>query len=1447
MENHLIPMDHDACGVGFVTQLGGTASHEIVERALEALKRLAHRGGVDADGRSGDGAGLLTAIPEKFIRNSARQAGMELPEQFGLGMVFLPRFGEGPARDLIEAHARRQGLECVGWRTVPTDSCIVGPRATETLPLIRQCFFAPLQESPQFEDTFEDTLFRLRKEVEADAPPGTYFCSLSSRTVVYKGLLTPDQLPAFYPDLADPEFESRFAIFHQRYSTNTQPSWSLAQPFRFVAHNGEINTISANRRWLRARQPRLLQSLGLRTELRLLEEGVSDSASFDNGLEVLLRRGYSPAEAMLCMVPPAWENDPNLSLPLRQFLEDQARKQEAWDGPAALIFTDGFTVGAKLDRNGLRPLRYTLTSDGLLVVGSEVGIADLHGKQVVERQRLGPGEILLVNSVTGEFFRPVESLQLSNIRRVSSPVAIEVAPTATAFLQLTPEPKKAMAALGWSEDQFRLLFQPLVEQGQEAVWSMGDDTPPASLSSMRRPLWDYCKQRFAQVTNPPIDSLRESHVMSLKVFLGESAALDSPLLDGGQLAELEQRLGQGRRIDFTFPIALGLEGAETALSRIQAEAQSAVSGKASLIVLSDRDVDAQHSALPALLALAAVWKSMMQTDAWQIPLVIETGQVIDTHHVALLVAAGASAVFPYLALEQALALRADGVSRYRRSLEKGLRKVIARMGISTLASYRNSQLFETVGLDADLSAQFFEDASSTLGGKGLCDLLQDCLDRHHAAFTREGLTLHDAGLYRFRHNGERHSSSPELVRRMHRYIKSPSDENYRAFSELHQEREPVAVRDLLEIASGAPLPLVDVESEASVLSRFSTQAMSLGAVSPETHRTLAIAMNRLGGRSNTGEGGEDPEIYRDGGEANNRVKQVASARFGVTAEYLVHADELEIKIAQGAKPGEGGQLPASKVSVYIARLRHAVPNMTLISPPPHHDIYSIEDLAQLIYDLRAVNPRARIGVKLVSSAGVGIIATGVAKAGADVITISGYDGGTGASPITSIKNTGLPWEVGLRDAHCALVRTGLRARVRLRVDGGLKFARDVIVGALLGADEFGFGTSALLAIGCVMARQCHLNTCPVGIATQDEKLRARFAGKPEMVESYFRGLANEVRELLGRMGAHSIDEIVGDVHRLQPRTSDAVRSLGRLLEPVPDSAQRSCPREDDGQLHLDVNLTVEELDLLSTRPHNFRITNADRAIGAHLSGEVLRRHGSSEIGAPVNYEFVGSAGQSFAAFLIAGLNFRLLGEANDYVGKGLCGGTVAITAGPDASVRGDVLAGNTVLYGATSGELYIAGRAGERFAVRNSGALAVVEGVGQHGCEYMTAGVTVILGPAGTNLGAGMTGGLTYLLRDSIGGHDYNQQSVRLAPIEVREELWLRRVLRKHLHLTDSPRAAHLLNSGRPLSFLRVEPVQPPCTIVETWAAVLTRLKRQKTPASLEVPQIVFSEEPVVM
>jgi glutamate synthase (ferredoxin) len=1451
-------MDHDACGVGFIAQLGGPASHALVQRGLGALECLAHRGGVDADGRSGDGAGLLVSLPKEFFRRVARDDGIKLPDEFGVGMVFLQPDQENVASTAIRAAVSKFDFEFLGWREVPTDPSILGPRSRDSLPVVRQCYIARGESSPLTPDDdsydFELQLFRLRQELETIADSG-YYCSLSSRTIVYKGLLTPEQLAPFYLDLNDPEFESAFVVFHQRYSTNTQPSWSLAQPFRFVAHNGEINTISSNRRWFQAREATLRRELGLGENSKLLQPGMSDSASFDNALEALVRSGSSLAEAALRLVPPAWEHDQHLDPRLRQFLADNAPEQEPWDGPAALIFTDGEVVGAKLDRNGLRPLRHTLTSDGLLIVGSEVGITDLCDKQVIERQRLGPGEILIANPATGAIFRPNEVAQLVHADDVRRPAITVIAAKNNA----APAPldvNRLMAALGWTEDQFRMLFRPLVEQGQEPLWSMGDDAPPAFLSGLPRPLWDYCKQRFAQVTNPPIDPLRESHVMSLDVYLSKNVKLNSPLLDGRQMDALGEALLTIHCVDFSFAAAGGIQAAHQALSKIRESATAAAAGGRA-ILLSDRALSEKRAALPALLAVSTAWRAMTESGAWSIPLIVETGQVVDTHHVALLVAAGASAVHPYLAMS--LAARADlkgnpnGPARYRAAIEKGLRKVLARMGISTMSSYRNGQMFETVGLDARVCDAFFEDAGHALSGKTLDALLEDCISCHNAGFASAAAEFRDAGLYRFRHNGEQHASSPELVRRMHRYIKSPTAQNHAAVTVLSEERKNVAVRDLLDVRPAQPLPLDEVESEVSLLSRFSTQAMSLGAISPEAHQTLAIAMNRLGGRSNTGEGGEDPSIYYERPEANNRVKQVASARFGVTAEYLVHADEIEIKMAQGSKPGEGGQLPSAKVTPYIARLRHAIPGTSLISPPPHHDIYSIEDLAQLIYDLRAVNPNARIGVKLVSSSGVGVIATGVAKAGADVITISGHDGGTGASPLTSIKNTGLPWEIGLRDAHTALVRAGLRARVRLRVDGGLKFARDVVVASLLGAEEFGFGTAALLAIGCVMARQCHLNTCPVGIATQDETLRARFAGNPKMVETFFRALAADVRQRLAEMGARSIDDILGAVDRLRPRSPEAAQSVASLLQPVLDApAQFPCPHEDTSALHVELNRVVDDLESLSLRSYRFAITNEDRAVGAHLSGEVLRRIGPSfglsnlEMSG-VDCEFFGAAGQSFGAFLISGANFRLTGEANDYVGKGLCGGSIAIAANAEASERGDVLVGNTVLYGATAGELFVAGRAGERFAVRNSGALAVVEGVGRHGCEYMTAGVVVVLGPAGVNLGAGMTGGLAYLLRDANGRFNddtMNRDSVRFAALEPQEELWLRRILRRHRKLTGSPRAADLLAYSA-LPLLRVEPLTPPCSIEDAWASILSRLAAEEA-RSYGRDKLLSSERPVV-
>jgi glutamate synthase (ferredoxin) len=1449
-------VDHDACGVGFIAQLGSAGSREVIERALVAVGRLAHRGGVDADGLSGDGAGLLLAIPKDFFRACATEAGIDLPSDFGVGMAFLDAAQKEKGRAIVESFAGEFGLCCRWWRNVPVDSSLLGPRASATLPQIQQCFFTA--DDPA--TNLEFALYLLRKRVEAECPTGIYFCSLSSHSIVYKGLLAPLQLREFYPDLDHPNFLASFALFHQRYSTNTRPTWMLAQPFRFVAHNGEINTIGANRRWMHAREGALRREFKAGEWFQSLEDGVSDSASLDNALEILLHRGYSVAAAMLRLVPPAWESDHRLDPTVRSFLEREARSQEPWDGPAALVFSDGRMVGAKLDRNGLRPLRYTLTTDGLLIVGSEVGIADFEGKKIAERQRLGPGEMLLAHPASGTLYRgsDISELLTTGATRTAFSAASRVEPAEEAPPVATPEPRRIAAALGWTEDQFRLLFQPLGLEGKEAIWSMGDDAPPAFASSAHRPLWDYCKQRFAQVTNPPIDPLREAHVMSLEVHLGPSVVVGSPVLDSAQMLQLQTRFGRSiHRVDIKFDAAGGVAAAQAALEKLRAKVFEGASKKPALLLLCDRGVDPKRSALPALLAMAAAWKEMVRAEACDVPVIIETGQVIETHHIALLVAVGASAVFPYLAMELAESLKPGGAAKYRVAVEAGLRKVLARMGISTVTSYRNSHLFETIGLEDEVRGEFFEDTAAALGGKSLESILSDSIARHALAFKPDSAEMQDVGFYRFRQAGERHSNSPELVRRMHRYIKAPTPEGYRAFAELADMRETVSVRDLLEVMPGSPIGLGEVEPDSAILSRFSSQAMSLGALGPEAHRTLAIAMNRLGARSNTGEGGEDPDVYRFEPEANNRVKQVASARFGVTAEYLVRADELEIKMAQGSKPGEGGQLPAAKVNPYIARLRHAQPGMSLISPPPHHDIYSIEDLAQLIYDLRAVNPTARIGVKLVSGAGVGIIAAGVAKAGADVITIAGFDGGTGASPLTSIKNTGLPWEVGLREAHNALLLTGFRHRVRLRVDGGFKFGKDVIIASLLGADEFGFGTAALLAIGCVMARQCHLNTCPAGIATQDETMRARFNGNPEMVMAYFRGVAGEVRERLAALGARSLDEIVGSVNRLRPRTPDASRSIGHLLECVKKPSLEFAEVSKDAAVgvHGELIRVVGRVNTQPAAPFTFSIANSDRTVGAHLSGQILRRTGYAGLnGEMIDCEFHGVAGQSFGAFLISGLRFRLHGEANDYVGKGLGGGTIAISAGPEAARRGDVLAGNTVLYGATGGELYVAGRAGERFAVRNSGALAVIEGVGQHGCEYMTSGVVVLMGSAGVNFGSGMTGGLVYALRSTLSRECYNREFLHCTSIEgqrsnhmdtmmdEQEEAWLRRVLREHLQLTDSPRARRLLKSNAPLPFVRLEPVHLPCPIEQTWAPILSRLEKQDL-AALRLADAVHQED----
>ncbi len=1411
--------DHDACGTGFIARLGGAPNHDIIEHALTALERLTHRGGVDADGASGDGAGLLTSIPEAFFRARAQEQGIALPEVFGLGFAFFPRGSAAEARAAVETAADVERLRVLGWRRVPVNTNSLGRLALETMPETWQFFVEPFHPA-RGTTRFEWRLALLRKRAESLLPERCYICSLSSQTVVYKGLLTPWQFPQFYEDLRDPAFATTFAIFHQRYSTNTQPSWHLAQPFRYVAHNGEINTIVSNRRWLRAKEREIRVRLTAGPWLRLLEENVSDSASFDNGFELKLLEGFAADAAMLSMVPPAFENDPLLSRDVRAALASLSQHGEPWDGPAALVFSDGQLVGAKLDRNGLRPLRYTLTHDGLLVAGSEVGIMDLDESRIAERQRLGPGEMILANPATGTVFRYREILKrLATLQsRSALPVVRQVSVAGTAASPSVARPERMAAAAGWTEDQFRILFSPLV-QGHEANWSMGDDAPPAFLSNLPRTLWDYCKQRFAQVTNPPIDPLRESHVMSLAVHLKNGIVLPSPLIGAEQLAELSTTFGPVQNIDFTFSAPNEVPGARCSLTQLTTPLSGSV--RPGLLLLSDRGISGERAALPALLATAAVWKAMVREGLWDVPLIVESAQVFDTHHVALLVAAGASAVMPYLAEQFAESLEAGGTGRMRAAINAGLRKVLARMGVSTLASYRNSHLFEIVGLSEDLCAEFFEDAADFPGPKSLDDLLGDYLRMHRAAFSGAANELADAGLYRFRKGAELHANSPEIVRRMHAHVRAPEAGKFSAFEELAESQGTVFLRDLLETVPAPPVALEEVEPVDAIVRRFSTQAMSLGSLSLEAHRTLAMAMNSLGGRSNTGEGGEDPSVYRNEPHAANKIKQVASARFGVTTDYLVHAQELEIKMAQGSKPGEGGQLPARKVTEYIARIRHATPGTPLISPPPHHDIYSIEDLAQLIHDLRTVNPRARIGVKLVSGSGVGIIAAGVAKAGADVITISGHNGGTGSSPLTSIKNTGLPWEIGLRETHDTLVRAGLRSRLSLRVDGGLKFSRDILIAAILGADEFGFGTASLLAIGCVMARQCHLNTCPVGIATQDEKLRLRFNGKPEMVVAYFRALAEEVRKKMAQLGVRSLGELRGWYDRLGTRSGmDAF-----LVVPI-SATGRVAPQQvpTDHSAALEDSLHFSHAIVPQSEPQP--IHNSDRSVGTGLSGELMRRraHGGW-LDQQFTQEFVGSAGQSFGAFLADGVTLKLSGEANDYVGKGLSGGTIAISAGSAASRRGDVLAGNTVLYGATSGQLYIAGRAGERFAVRNSGALSVVEGVGQHGCEYMTGGVVLVLGPLGLNFGSGMTGGLAYVMHAEA-EDVLHREFVALADIEADEQLWLRRVLEAHQHFTASPRAARLLSRRGAPPLVRVQPVHLQGTIADTWRPVLERLRR---------------------
>ncbi len=1476
--------EHDACGVGFVADLNAPASHRVVEQALECLGCLTHRGGVDADGASGDGAGIAVQLPSEFFAREALRlnSGFQPHWRMAVGVFFFPRDGVTRARAMFiaEEAVRNRGLYVAGWRQVPVDPEALGPQARESQPAIWHLLVA--QPADQ-EREFEQNLYLTRKEIERRLTEAKivdcYIPSFSSRNIVYKGLMAPSQLGAFYKDLSDPEFKTSAALYHQRYSTNTSPTWFLAQPFRLVAHNGEINTLLGNRNWMRAREAVLEHPVwGNESEWLkpVIQPGGSDSASFDNVLELLTRSGRAVHHALLMMIPEAWESSVEIPADVEAFYHYHSCLMEPWDGPAAMAFLDGPLVGAALDRNGLRPARYTITRDGLVVLGSEVGLLPIDPERVQEKGRLGPGQILLVDLEHKKIFKNEQlKRQVSHGRKYRKWIRNNMV-----FLPRFKAEKSGIAdsgescraaqdratfvalqrAAGYTEEDIELLIKPLAEMKKEPVGSMGDDTPLAALSHRPRPIYHYFRQMFAQVTNPAIDPLRESLVMALNLYLGARHSvlvespeharmmrLESPFLFNSELEELK-RLGEEKfkpvTVSTLFPVAQGSDGMTAAISRIKQECLAAVKQGSSILVLSDRGIDADHAAVPMLLVVGAVVEHLIAEGVGnKADLVLETAEVWESHQFACLIAYGAAGLNPYLAIEIVADLAARGelgeisvaqaLENYRGGVEAGLKKILSKMGISTLASYQGGKFFEIIGLDPDVVKEFFPDTRSLIGGRKLVDLANDVVARHMDAFPARAEKPEFAGYYRFRKGFERHAFNPQVVRTLQKAAKDNDAESYKAFAHEVDDREPMTLRDLFRFRPGKPIPIEEVEPVEAIWKRFTTQAMSLGALSPETQHTLAVAMNRIGARSNTGEGGEDPNVYfielENGDSAENKIKQVASARFGVTPEYLVRAEQLEIKMAQGSKPGEGGQLPAHKVTPMIARVRRAVEGISLISPPPHHDIYSIEDLAQLIYDLREINPRATIAVKLVSQAGVGTVASGVAKANADVVLISGHDGGTGASPLISIKNTGSPWEMGLAEAHQSLVANGLRSRVRLRADGGLKTGRDVVIAAILGADEFGFGTAALVALACVMARQCHLNTCPVGVATQREDLRKRFPNEPERLVNYMRYVAEHVREILAQLGFRSIEEIVGRTDLLVPSEYKVPGRRGQLdLRPLlhrPDPEIRSSVRTRTPARNLDplaLRMAEDVKEALATGAsivREYTIRNTNRTIGARAANLIALRCGNRGLkDQTIEFHFTGSAGQSFGAFLTGGLRLVLEGEANDYVGKGLGGGEVIIRPPKDSAFASseNVIMGNAVLYGATAGMLFAAGRAGERFAVRNSGATAVVEGTGDHACEYMTGGTVVILGETGRNFGAGMTNGVAFVF-DSAGRFEqrYNPELVKIERvIEPADSQMLRQLILAHADKTGSATAKQILEnwSRSLLSFWKVEPKSKPAS-----------------------------------
>ena len=1426
-------LERDACGVGLVARASGVAGHDVLRLGLTAVGRLAHRGALGSD-LAGDGAGILTQIPRRLLALEGARLGLPVAggRPFAVGSLFLPPQEPALARavTLVGDTLKAEGLPLLGWRPVPVAAHVLAPSARNARPAVWQVFVgAP--SSVRDDEQWERALYLARRAIERRAAEEQldpfFVCSLSCRTIVYKALLTGPQLPEFFPDLRRPEYETALTVFHQRYSTNTAPSWPLAQPFRLSAHNGEINTLWGNRNAMEAREPLLADRLPV-----IWKDG-SDSASLDNALELLVRSGRDPVHALMMLVPEAHEGASEMEAALRGFYEFHECLVESWDGPAALAISDGQLAVAAVDRNGLRPLRYKITRDGLLVAASEVGVVDFAPGDVIESGRLGPGELIAADLRRGVILHSGAAKHEVATRqpytRWAAQSVINLGDEKTSRRDVEENRLGEPAAdlnvphltFGWGFEDVRFVVEPMGETGQDPVWSMGDDTPVPPLARFPQSLYAYFRQRFAQVTNPAIDSLRETLVMSLRMHLGRRGSLlsdrpaglrlvrlDQPILRDADLNGLRNVAGvQAVQLDAVWPVASGAEGLRTAILTLCRAAGRAAHKGARILVLSDRAADAAHAPIPMLLAVGAVHNHLRTNrQRTRLGLVVEAGDAWDVHHLAALIGYGAEAVHPWLAMASAHAAGGEAaVDNYIHATTKGLRKILAKMGISTLASYCGAQIFEALGVGAEVIDQCFPGTASVIGGIGFAEIAEDVLARHRAAYPEAAAYLPDYGRVRFRRDGEEHSWAPSLVKSLQKAVGSNDPKIYEGFVRAVEQQGPMNLRDLLAVKPGTPVPLEEVEPVEEIRKRFVSTAMSLGALSPEAHSTLAIAMNRMGARSNSGEGGEDPATFvalPSGDRADNRIKQVASGRFGVTTEYLARADELEIKIAQGSKPGEGGQLPGHKVTELIARLRHSTTGVTLISPPPHHDIYSIEDLAQLIHDLKQVNRHARVGVKLVSEAGVGRVAAGVAKAYADYVLVSGCDGGTGASPLSSIKHAGSPWELGIAETHALLIENGLRERIEVRTDGGLRTGRDVIMAALLGAESFGFGSSALVAIGCLMARQCHLNSCPTGIATQRPELRKKFKGTPEQVVAYFTHLAEEVRGMLAQMGFRFLDEIVGRTDLLErvdrPETPRAqMLDLSLLLTAAPPVVRANGSRIERPNIESLDETILEELEACLDAGRSFlwvgTVGNHHLSVGAQLAGRIAMREGNAGLKAgTVRLRFRGSAGQSFGAFLLPGMHVELDGEANDYVGKGLCGGD--ITVRPRGPAVDQVVVGNTVLYGATAGRLFAAGRAGDRFAVRNSGATAVVEGAGDHCCEYMTGGTVVVLGPVGRNFGAGMSSGVAYVLDDEgLLATRCNLEMVAVGELDADDEAYLHGLIHEHAARTASPKALKLL------------------------------------------------------